>query len=70
MVLYNFIDEIVFRANHDKYLFEHLKASRSKIHKGYKPFNEKTVVMLDKVIKEVGHCKEHLNSVARIFATS
>ena len=45
--LNKFVDEIVYRANLDQFIFDHLQISKSKIHKNLKPYNEVTFVLID-----------------------
>lgn len=44
--LYEFVGEIVARVKDGEYGFEHLQQSNSRIHRNYKPFTEKTILLL------------------------
>jgi hypothetical protein len=44
--LYSFVSEIIQRAKDCEYGFEHLQMSNSRMHRNYKAFTEKTILLL------------------------
>ena len=51
--LHEFVTEIVKRAEDGAFSFEHLQLSASRIHRNFKSFNEQTIFLLQRIIKDI-----------------
>ena len=52
-ILQNFVEQIVLRSNHDKFTFEHLLESKSRIHSKLLPYTEMTLKMVDRIVTDL-----------------
>lgn len=69
-VLYNFIDQAIFRIGQDHFVFEHLHASFSKIHTNFKPFTEMTFKIFKKITTDLSKSKdiEKMQILTKIYS--
>ena len=52
-ILNQFVDNAVFRANQDMFIFDHLSVSVSKRHANFKPINEVSIQMFAKITSDL-----------------
>lgn len=52
-ILYDFVKKITERIDNRQITFEHLKMSKSKLHKNYSPYSEKTFLVMKKIIDDL-----------------
>jgi len=51
--LYDLVSQILQRARDGEYGFEHLQLSTSRVHRSYRPFTEKTVYLLQRILADL-----------------
>lgn len=70
-ILKKFEKGIIGRINHDQFIFDHLKISVSRVHSDFKPYNNLTFQLLQKMTTDLLNdpSNTHNDTLAHIFST-
>lgn len=51
--LFELVSQVIQRSKDGEYGFEHLSLSNSRVHKNYRPFTEKTIFLLQRILSDL-----------------